>query len=115
MKTILVEALAIVADGIISLIEWIDPDYIEDLEGDTSSNPIKIWGVVDGPFNREDFPLEELADMDIPEDAMAMVVVKVEDVDGKIGQVNLWVGSFNEAYEICKHFDDSIEPLILDT
>ena len=47
-------------------------------------------------------PLEELADMDIQKDAMAMVVVKVEDVDGKSGQVNLWVGCFNEAYEICK-------------
>ena len=114
MKAILIEALDIVVDGIISLIEYLDPDYyIEDLEEDTSRDSIKIWGVIDGPFNREDFPEQELDGMDIPENAMAMIVVKVEDVDGKIGQVNLWVGSFNEAYEICKHFDNNIEPLII--
>jgi hypothetical protein len=115
MKAILVEALALVADGIIGLIEWLDPDYIDDIEEETYSNVIKIWGIVDGPFNREDFPEQELDGMDIPENAMAMIVVKVEQSDGKVGQVNLWVGSFNEAYEICKHFDNSIEPLILET
>ena len=113
IKDLLVFCLMYVTDSLISLIEVLEPDIFEENDPeDNTSNQTKIWGVVDGPFRREDFPQEELNDPSIPEDAEAMVVAKVEE-NGKIGQVNLWVSSFNEAYEICKYFDDNIEPLIL--
>lgn len=113
MKTLIVDALAFVTDALITLIEYLEPDFLEEDKDEKEQRVTKIWGVVDGPFNREDFPEEELQGMDIPENAQAMVVAKVEDADGKIGTINLWVGSFNEAYEICKHFDTNIEPLII--
>ena len=69
-----------------------------------------IWGIIDGPYLREDFPDEELWNMQIPLDAEAMLVCKVEE-DGSVFLANYWYESLDEAYEIKKYFDVNIEPL----
>lgn len=69
-----------------------------------------IWGVIDGPYLREDFPEEELWDMQIPIGAEAMLVCKVEE-DGSVFLANYWYESLDEAYGIKKYFDVNIEPL----
>ena len=77
-----------------------------------ASGKILIWDVVEGPFNREDFPAEEIDDK-IPEDMQAMIVVKISQ-DDKVGIINLWQPTFNDAYEIQKYFKSNIEPLELE-
>jgi hypothetical protein len=69
-----------------------------------------IWGVVDGPYLREDFPEEELYHAGIPEDSEAMLVCKVEE-SGEVFVVNFWYDTMNEAYEVKKYFDTNMEPL----
>ena len=69
-----------------------------------------IWGIIDGPYLREDFPEEELWNAQIPLDAEAMLVCKVEE-DGSVFLANYWYESLDEAYEIKKYFDVNIEPL----
>jgi hypothetical protein len=69
-----------------------------------------IWGVVDGPYLRDDFPEEELWDNGIPEEAEAMLVCKVEE-SGEVFLANYWYGSMDEAYEVKKYFDVNMEPL----
>jgi len=69
-----------------------------------------IWGVVDGPYLRDDFPEEELWNNGIPEEAEAMLVCKVEE-SGEVFLANYWYGSMDEAYEVKKYFDVNMEPL----
>lgn len=90
--------------------EWF-AGYTEEDEQDTPKT--MIWGVVEGPFSREDFPEEELEEMGIPDDWNWMIVAKVSE-DGKMGQVNLWYDTLDEAYEIVKYFTTNIEPLELE-
>jgi len=71
---------------------------------------VLIWGVVDGPYLREDFPEEELYEAGIPPDADAMLVCKIEE-NGQVFQVNYWYESMDEAYEVKKYFDTNMEPL----
>jgi hypothetical protein len=69
-----------------------------------------IWGIIDGPYLREDFAEEELWKLQIPPDAEAMLVCKVEE-NGSVFLANYWYESLDEAYEIKKYFDVNIEPL----
>lgn len=93
------------------MIKWIkglfkrDPPPVE--------NKVLVWGITDGPYNKSDFPDEELLDEGIPEDWDWMIVAKIE-VDGKIGSANLWYSTLDDAYSIIKYFDTNIEPLELD-
>jgi len=73
-------------------------------------NKVFIWGVVDGPYLRDDFPEEELWEMGIPPDADAMLVCKIEE-NGQVFQVNYWYETMDEAYEVKKYFDTNMEPL----
>jgi len=75
-----------------------------------AENRTLIWGIVDGPYLRDDFPEEELYSAGIPEEAEAMLVCKVEE-SGEVFLANYWYGSMDEAYEIKKYFDVNIEPL----
>ena len=68
-------------------------------EGHKPHNKILIWGVVDGPYLRDDFPEEELWEMGIPPDADAMLVCKIEE-NGQVFQVNYWYETMDEAYEV---------------
>lgn len=71
---------------------------------------VVIWGIVEGPYLREDFPEEELYRLGIPDEVEAMLVCKVEE-DGDVFLANYWYGSMDEAYEIKKYLDTNIEPL----
>jgi hypothetical protein len=72
-----------------------------------------VWGVEEGPFGRDDLPEDELEEIGIPEDWNWMIVAKVSEGD-KVGYVNLWYDTLDEAYAVVKHFKTSIEPLELD-
>jgi len=108
MKYFLLNLLGDVILFLCSVYEKFDdtPDEEEDYN-------YKIYGIVDGPFNREDFPEEELFDSDIPLTATTMLVAKIQEKDGSIGTVNIWFDTFNEAYEIKNHFENSIEPIVV--
>ena len=82
-------------------------------ESEETSPKTLIGGVLEGAFSREDFPEEELDELDIPDDWNWMLVVKVSE-GGKMGQVNLWYETLDEAYELVKYFATNIEPLELD-
>lgn len=75
----------------------------------TSTNTL-IWGVMDGPYNLEDFPEEELEYMDIEEGYEWMLVCKIEE-SGKIGLANFWYQTLDEALSVKYYFDSNIEPL----
>ena len=73
---------------------------------------VLIWDVLDGPFLRDDFDEDFLFEEGIEEDREFMIVVKMEE-DGKIGRVNLWLKTEEEADSIMQHFKNSITPLEL--
>jgi hypothetical protein len=69
----------------------------------------KIWGIIDGPFDRDEFSVD---DDELPDEWQYMVVAKIEE-DGKIGTVNLWFETYQEALQLKGYFDTNIEPLEL--
>jgi hypothetical protein len=88
-------------------------NWLKEILGRSSPKPQPktfIWGVEDGPYLREDFPEEVLIEEDIPFEAEAMLVCKIEE-DGAVSTVNFWYGSLDEAYEVKKYFDTHMEPL----
>ena len=81
-------------------------------QGSTTEDRVLIWGVLEGPFHREDFPEDELEAMGIPDDWNFMIVARVSEGE-KVGAVNLWYDTLDEAYAVVKHFKTSIEPMEL--
>lgn len=73
-------------------------------------SPVLIWDVVDGPYHRDEFDEDELLSAGVVDNLEYFLVVKLQE-DGKVGTVNFWVETEEEAYEIIKHFQDNIEPL----
>ena len=69
-----------------------------------------IWDVIDGPYLREEFDEDILYEDGIPEDLNAMLVVKLEE-DGKVGTVNFWYETEEEAMMVKQYFKSNIEPL----
>ena len=63
---------------------------------------VKIWDVIEGPIAAAECPEEG------PEEANWYMVCRAE-VDGIIADDN-----FDDAYEWQKHFNKTIEPLIID-
>ena len=41
-----------------------------------TKTPLKIWGIMEGPFHRDDFPEDELYDLGISEDVEWMIVAQ---------------------------------------
>lgn len=72
------------------------------------TTPVKIWGVLDGPYSRDDLPWAD----SLPEDYHTMLEVKIE-IDGEISDKSLWYSSFDEAYEVVNYFYNNVEPLEL--
>lgn len=66
--------------------------------------------MVDGPYLREEFNEDILYEEGIPEDLNAMLVVKLEE-GGKVGTVNFWYETEEEAMMVKQYFKDNIEPL----
>ena len=75
-----------------------------------TKTPLKIWGIMEGPFHRDDFPEDELDDLGISDDVEWMIVAKIEE-DGKIGTVNFWYETFEEVDALVGYFKFNIEPL----
>jgi hypothetical protein len=73
-------------------------------------DPVLIWDVLEGPFYRGDYEEDELFYADAPHDLDYFLVVKLQE-DGKVGIVNFWVETAEEAYDIVEHFKTNIEPL----
>ena len=73
-------------------------------------NRVFIWDVIDGPYLREEFDEDILYEDGIPEDLNAMLVVKLEE-DGKVGTVNFWYETEEEAMQVKQYFKSNIEPL----
>lgn len=71
---------------------------------------VLIWDVIDGPYSREEFDEDVLYEDGIPEDLNAMLVVKLEE-DGKVGTVNFWYETEEEAMMVKQYFKSNIEPL----
>ena len=71
---------------------------------------VLIWDVIDGPYSREEFDEDILYEDGIPEDLNAMLVVKLEE-DGKVGTVNFWYETEEEAMMVKQYFKSNIEPL----
>jgi hypothetical protein len=74
------------------------------------SSRVLIWDVIDGPYSREEFDEDILYEDGIPEDLNAMLVVKLEE-DGKVGTVNFWYETEEEAMMVKQYFKSNIEPL----
>jgi hypothetical protein len=74
------------------------------------SSRVLIWDVIDGPYLREEFDEDILYEDGIPEDLNAMLVVKLEE-DGKVGTVNFWYETEEEAMMVKQYFKSNIEPL----
>ena len=81
---------------------------------ETTNFKTLIWGVMDGPYNIEDFPEDDLDFMGIEEGYEWMLVCKIEE-DGAIGLANFWYQTLDEALSVKHYFDSNIEPLELDS
>lgn len=66
---------------------------------------IKIWGIVSGPYHRD-----EVDDPDVPDGLEYMLVCQVE-VDGELTVSEYWFDSFEDSQIWVKHFQSKIEPL----
>ena len=80
---------------------------------ETTDNKLLIWGILDGPFSRDDFPEEDLEEMGIPDNWNYMIVAHVQEGD-KLGSMNLWYDTLDEAYNMTHYFKNNIEPLEID-
>jgi len=82
-------------------------------QDDTTESKILIWGILDGPFSSDDFPEEDLYEMGIPDDWNYMIVAHVQ-TGGKLGSMNFWYETLDEAYDVINYFKNNIEPLEVD-
>ena len=82
------------------------------VSGPTYANQSRtlIWGVIGGPFYRDDFDEDDLLDGGIDESQEVMLVVKLEE-DGQIEEVSFWYETEEEAMQIVHYFCNNIEPL----
>lgn len=77
----------------------------------TEATQTLLWEVLDGPFRRDEFDLTRF-DQDIQEDFNYMLVVLIEE-DGKLGPVNFWYETHEDAKAVVDYFKSNIEPLEL--
>jgi hypothetical protein len=63
------------------------------------ANEMKVHRVLEGPFDMEDG------------DEVWMLCLA--ETDGELEEIELYFDTFDEAYTFKKHFDKSIEPIIL--
>lgn len=67
-----------------------------------------IWGVIEGPIHVSEFD-EDVYDY-IDDECQWMLICKVEE-DGKLGLVNFWYPTEDDALTVKKYFSVHIEPL----
>jgi hypothetical protein len=93
------------------MMKWLKDLFVrnkkpEDIEVAPESEDFMLWGVVEGPVDADDIP-----DSGFPSGAVCMILKASEG--GEVFDVEVWFDSFDEAYLILKHFDETIEPIKL--
>ena len=68
---------------------------------------MKLWGIVEGPFHREEVEGEE------DNDKEWMLVMK-SSRDNEVKDVQVWFETFQEVYQIRRYFEKHIEPIELE-
>jgi hypothetical protein len=68
---------------------------------------LKIWGVIDGPYHREEVEGEEDSEQEW------MLRVKISSGD-EVGETPLWFDSYEDVYNFSRYFDKNIEPMELE-
>jgi hypothetical protein len=70
-------------------------------------NVLKLWGIIEGPFHREEVEGEEDNDQ---EWMLLMKISKGEEVS----ESQIWFDTFQDVYQIRRYFEKNIEPLELE-
>ena len=65
---------------------------------------MKLWGIVEGPFHREEVEGEE------DNDKEWMLVMK-SSIDNEVKDIQIWLDTFQEVYQLKRYFEKYIEPL----
>lgn len=68
---------------------------------------IKVWGIIEGPIHTDEID-------EIENDEEGWFMVCKSEIDGKIESATFYFNDLDDAYEWKKHFDKSIEPLIVE-
>lgn len=70
-------------------------------------NVLKLWGIVEGPFHREEVEGEEDNDQEW------MLVMKISKGE-EVSESQIWFDTFQDVYQIRRYFEKNIEPLELE-
>ena len=76
-----------------------------------AEDKILIWGVLEGPIFREDFP-EDLT-RDFPDSWQVCLICSVQ-VGDRVGPLNLWFPNTDTPKYLLSYFYNNIEPLEFD-
>lgn len=68
---------------------------------------LKLWGIVEGPFHREEVEGEEDNEQEW------MLVMKISKGE-EVSESQIWFDTFQDVYQITRYFDKNIEPLELE-
>lgn len=74
----------------------------------TATSYAAIHRVVDGPFTQQDLGYE----WDGPQEAEAYLVVLLEH-NGNTEEVEWYVHTLDDAYDMVKHFKGSVDPIVI--
>jgi hypothetical protein len=81
-------------------------DFELDLDPPQKLNSVRIWGIAQGPYHKDDVP-----DYEGPEDTDAwMLLCKVEK-DGQVSDEEFWFEDLEDVRAWQKHFASRIEPI----
>lgn len=68
---------------------------------------LKLWGIVEGPFHREEVEGEEDNEQEW------MLVMKISKGE-EVSESQIWFDTFQDVYQIRRYFEKNIEPLELE-
>lgn len=82
--------------------------FFKKKEKDIEVITLKIWGIVNGPFHKDELPHNN-----VPEDLNYMIVCKVEE-GGEVYDQEMWFPNLEGITIWKKHFATTIEPISID-
>jgi len=85
--------------------KWLQKNSVQTDDGPVLDNKVKVWGVVSGPYHRDD-----VDDPNVPDGLEYMLVCQVE-VDGEVTVSEYWFSSFEDSQVWVKHFQSKLEPI----
>lgn len=65
---------------------------------------MKLWGIVEGPFHREEVEGKE------DNDKEWMMLMKASK-DNEVFEAEVWLDTFQQVYQLRRYFEKHIEPL----